>query len=127
MSAHKNLPIYREALRLVGHLHQSTRKAPRDLRHTLIQRLLDEATETCVLIASANRATGEVRAERIEALTEAITRVDVLLLVAREQHCLSIGAAAVGMEHIDALGKQAHGWGKHTLGHGDRPESKASK
>lgn len=49
MSTHKNLPIYREAGRLVAHLHQSTRKAPRDLRHTLIQRLLDEATEVCVL------------------------------------------------------------------------------
>lgn len=130
MSAHKNLPIYRDAQRLVGHLHQSTRKAPRDLRHTLVQRLLDESIEICVRIASANRTDSSDKAERalrIEAVQETISRTDVLLIVAREQRCLSTGAAAVAMEAIDKLGAQAFGWAKKTLGHRDQPESRASK
>lgn len=130
MSAHKNLPIYRLAQQLVSHLHQSTRKAPRDLRHTLVQRLLDESVEICVRIVLANRtdsADRTTRAKRITAAMESIARVDVLLLVAREQHCLSMGAAAVAMEHIDKLGGQAHRWGAHTLGHGGQPESKPSR
>lgn len=114
MTAAKHLPIYRDAYRLVAHLHQVTRKAPRDLRHTLVQRLLDETVECCVDIADANRATGPDRAARIERLAGRISRVDTLLTIAMEQHCLSTGAAAVAMEHADALARQAHGWARHT-------------
>lgn len=123
MTAHQGLPIYREAMRLTAHLHQCTRKAPRDLRHTLVQRLLEESVQACVHIAAANKAATANRAAAIAALSATITRIDVLLHVAREQHCLSTGAAAVAMEHIDALGKQAHGWGRHTNSHGGKPES----
>jgi len=35
----KQLPVYKEAQRLVSLLHEATRKAPRDLRHTLVNRL----------------------------------------------------------------------------------------
>ena len=94
MAAAKHLPIYREAYRLVAHLHQATRKAPRDLRHTLVQRLLDETVECCVDIADANRASGEDRAARIDRLANRIHRVNTLLTVAMEQRCLSTGAAA---------------------------------
>jgi hypothetical protein len=114
MAPSANLPIYREAYRLVSHLHQSTRKAPRDLRHTLVQRLLDEAVELCVDISDANRNAGSVRSESLGRLQRRVGRVDTLLTIAREQHCLSTGAAAVGMEHVDKLGKQAHGWAKQT-------------
>jgi hypothetical protein len=107
MAPSANLPIYREAYRLVSHLHQSTRKAPRDLRHTLVQRLLDESVELCVDISDANRNSGAVRAESLTRLQRRVGRVDTLLTIAREQHCLSTGAAAVGMEHVDAQGHVA--------------------
>ncbi len=57
MAIHKHLPIYRDAQRLVTELHDTTRKAPRDLRYTLVQRLLDEAVELCVDIADENMRT----------------------------------------------------------------------
>lgn len=119
MAPTANLPIYRSAYRLVQHLHQSTRKAPRDLRYTLVQRLLDESVEVCVDIADANRNTGPARSELLAALQRRIGRVDTLLAIAREQHCLSTGAAAVAMSHMDELGKQAHGWAKSNSGHGN--------
>ena len=122
MAPHANLPIYRSAYRLVSHLHQATRKAPRDLRHTLIQRLLDETIEVCVDIADANRNSGTARADLLAELQRRIGRVDTLLQVAREQHCISTGAAAVAMQHLDELGRQAHGWAKSThkdSGHGN--------
>jgi hypothetical protein len=87
MAPSANLPIYREAYRLVSHLHQSTRKAPRDLRHTLVQRLLDESVELCVDISDANRNSGAVRAESLTRLQRRVGRVDTLLTIAREQHC----------------------------------------
>lgn len=113
MARVKNLPIYREAQRLVTHLHQCTRKAPRDLRHTLIQRLLDETIETCVDIADANRAT-QTRPDILDRLASRTHRVGTLLNVAMEQRCVSTGAAAVAMQHIDSLTRQTHGWARAT-------------
>lgn len=132
MAAAKHLPIYREAYRLVAHLHAATKKAPRDLRHTLVQRLLDEAVECCVDIADANRATGPERVDRINRLASRVARVETLLAVAMEQRCMSTGAAAVAMERTDSLARQTHGWARHTrrpgadtpktAGHGLLPE-----
>lgn len=122
MAPHANLPIYRSAYRLVSHLHQATRKAPRDLRHTLVQRLLDEAVEVCVDVADANRNSSQDRIAVLMSLQRRIGRLDTLLQVAREQHCLSTGAAAVALGHLDELGRQAHGWTRSTRqdsGHGN--------
>lgn len=122
MARHKNLPIWRDAHRLVDQLHATTRKAPRDLRYTLVQQLISEAVEICVDIADANRATGTHRSDRLANLQRRTTRVDVLLQVAMDQHCISLGAAANAMETLDAVSRQAHGWAKHTnVGHG-QPE-----
>ncbi len=115
MAATANLPIYRSAYRLVSHLHSATRKAPRDLRHTLVQRLLDESVEICVEIADANRNSGPTRKDLLSQLQRRVGRVDTLLQIAREQHCISTGAAAVAMEHIDQLAKQSTGWQKATI------------
>lgn len=115
MAATANLPIYRSAYRLASHLHQATKKAPRDLRYTLVQRLLNESVEICVEIADANRHSGQARKELINSLQRRIGRVDTLLQIAREQHCISTGATAVAMEHIDNLARQSTGWQKSTI------------
>ena len=108
--AAKDLPIYRSATRLISLLYDSTKKAPRDLRHTLVQRLLDETVEVCVGIVEANRVIGADRIPRVERLRQRITRTETLLTVALEQRCISKGAAATAMEHVDSLGRQATGW-----------------
>ena len=48
MAAAKHLPVYKEASRLVRHLYETTKKAPRELRYTLVQRLLAESVELIV-------------------------------------------------------------------------------
>lgn len=108
--ATKHLPIWKDAHDLVRILHQTTRKAPRDLRYTLVQRLLDEAVEVCVSIDSANRASGSERIGYIDEAQKHLTRTDVLLSIASEHRCLSLGAAAQAMEKRAAVGRQAHGW-----------------
>lgn len=114
MAPTKTLPIYRDATILVKQLHESTRKAPRDLRFTLVQNLLGEAVEICVDIVTANRAGGPDRAARLAVLASRITRVEVLLMVAIDQRCISKGAAANAMQHLDALGRQTAGWARAT-------------
>lgn len=114
MGAAKHLPIWKDAQRLVKMLHETTRKAPRDLRHTLVQRLLTEAIELLVDIDTANRTSGAQRLDHIRQAQQRIVRVDVLLQVATDQRCLSLGAAAQAIEKIDVLGRQAHGWAAST-------------
>ena len=117
MAAAKDLPIYRTAMRLLVHLTETTRKAPRDLRHTLVQRMIDEATDIPVAVALANWIKGPERAAEVKALRVRVVRVQVLVAIANELKCFaSAGSAAVAMEHADALGRQAHGWERHTIG-----------
>jgi len=109
----KQLPVYKEAQRLVSLLHEATRKAPRDLRHTLVQKLLTEAVELIVNIDTANRNEFEARVKNIQLAQQRVARLDVLLFVSMEQRCLSRKAAIKAMEHVDGLGKQLHGWSRN--------------
>lgn len=130
MAKVKQLPIYKEAQRLVSLLHDTTRKAPRDLRYTLVQKLLSESVELIVDIDSANKSSMEKRVAYIQTAQQRVTRIDILMFVSLEQRCLSKGAAIKAMEHIDALGKQVHGWEKNAQNQVSRsqlPESRASK
>jgi len=114
MAKSKSLPAYKEAQRLVSTLHETTKKAPKELRHTLVQRLLSESVELVVDIDTANRLQGHARSNHIDKAQRRNARLDVLLFVAMEQRCLSKGAAAKAMEHIDGLGRQLHGWSAQT-------------
>lgn len=117
MAKSKSLPAYKEAQRLVSTLHETTKKAPKELRHTLVQRLLSESVELIVDIDTANRVQGHARSNQIAKAQKRNSRIDVLLFVAMEQRCLSKGAAAKAIQHLDQLGKQLHGWARQTASH----------
>lgn len=114
MAAAKHLPVYKEANRLVRHLYETTKKAPRELRYTLVQRLLTESVELIVDIDSANRHEKQERLDFIKQAQKRVVRLGVLLSAAYEQRCLSKGAAALCIKSISDLEKQMFGWGKHT-------------
>lgn len=122
----KHLPIWRDAHQLVHTLYQSTRKAPRELRHTLVTQILTEAVEVCVHIDTANRRRGQERADAIAQLQTSIARVSVMLPIALEHRCLSTGAAATAIEHTDAVSRQAHGWRESTLSPSQQPDPEPS-
>lgn len=126
----KQLPVYKEAQRLVSLLHESTRKAPRDLRHTLVQRLLSEAVEIIVDVDTANKQSNQERLNAIRSAQQRVARLDVLLFVSMEQRCLSRKASVKAMEHIDGIGKQLHGWQRNAQNQAMRtqkaPESEPS-
>ena len=68
MAVTKHLPIWRDAHNLVRILYTTTRKAPRELRYTLVQQMITEAVEACADIADANRSTGQQRIDTIDQL-----------------------------------------------------------
>lgn len=61
-------------------------------------------------IDTANRLCEQNRHDQINEAQRRKSRLDVLLFVAMDQRCLSKGAAAKAMEHIDNLGRQLYGW-----------------
>ena len=130
MAKAKQLPVYKEAQRLVSVLHETTKKAPRELRYTLVQKLLTEAVEIIVDIESANKSSLGERVQHLDAAQKRVARIDILLFVALEQRCMSKGAAAKAMSHIDSLGKQVYGWASNSqnqVARSKKPESDKSK
>lgn len=115
MKGSKGLPVYKSGTQLVSHLYQTTKKAPRELRYTLVHKLLSEAVEMLVDIDAANRAFDpSERLSFLRELQKRALRVGVLLAVAFEQRCLSPGAMALCIQTADALDAQLTGWAKHT-------------
>jgi hypothetical protein len=114
MAAAKHLPVYKEASRLVNHLYATTKKAPRELRFTLVQRFLSESVELLVDIDAANRSSKHERLSYIREAQKRAVRVSVLLATAYEQRCLSRGALALCIESMAMLEKQLFGWARHT-------------
>jgi len=110
----KHLPIWRDAHNLVRILYTTTRKAPRELRYTLVQQMLQEAIEVCVHIDTANRRRGQQRIDAIDDTQQSITRVAVMLQIAVEHRCMSTGAAGQAIDATDAVSRQAHGWRQST-------------
>jgi len=66
-----------------------------------VQQLVNESVELCCDIADANRATDHARAHQLEQLQRRTARIDILLQVATDQRCLSLGAAANAMDLLD--------------------------
>jgi len=115
MASAKHLPVFKEGNRLVLDLYQTTKKAPRELRYTLVQKLLSVAIELVVSIDSANRQQKPgPRLAEIRVVQERHVRIGVLLTAAYEQRCLSKGAMAACLLRIEELEKQIVGWAKYT-------------
>lgn len=115
MKGTKALPIYKTGMQLVSHLYQTTKKAPRELRYTLVHTLLSEAVELLVDADSANRSfDASQRLSFLQSMQRRALRIGVLLATAFEQRCLSPGAMALCIQTMDSLDKQVSGWAKHT-------------
>jgi len=115
MRGSQNLPLYKAGTQLVSHLYQTTKKAPRELRYTLVQRLLSEAVEALVDVDEANRTfEPSERLLCLRNLQKRIVRIGVLLTTAFEQRCLSTGAMALCVQTVDAFDAQLTGWAKQT-------------
>jgi hypothetical protein len=110
----KHLPAYKAASVLVRQLYDTTKKAPRELRYTLVHRLIGESVDLLVDIDSANRSESEVRFGFIREAQKRMVRINVLMTAAYEQRCISKGAAALFVESLSTLEKQLEGWARYT-------------
>ena len=93
-------------------LMERTAGFPKRLRHTLTHRIEARALDVYEQLAVARYAP----ARRRDALDRVSADVDVLRLLlrlARDLRCLSVGQADTAFEHLDEVGRMVGGWRRH--------------
>jgi len=113
MALHSDLPIYKVAYDLLGHVLMLARNMPRDVKQQVGGALRDECISITVLIFRAN-----VARDKGPPLLEAIERLQVAELLLRLSHDLHFIAPkqyATAIALTSQIGKQANGWRKKYL------------
>jgi len=112
MAIHTKLDIYKVAFDLLKLATGITRNMPRDLKHSLGGKIQGECVEMLVLVGRANIARDKT--QHIEALLERHHVAELLLRLAHEMKFISHSQWAESVQALDAVGKQAGGWLKHS-------------
>jgi len=112
MALHSNLPIYRTVRELTQLAITATRNMPRDYKKTLGERLVGELLEISMRVLRANIARD--KRPHLDELLERKEMADQLIRLAVDLRCISQGQYARLIELVDSVGKQAHGWRRHS-------------
>ena len=113
MAIHTNLPIYREAYRLLDVITELARNMPREFKSSIGGKLRDECVDICVLIFRAN--TMRDRAGHLLDLIERLQVAELLLRLSRDKRLISTEQYATAIEITTSIGKQANGWRRAAL------------
>jgi hypothetical protein len=112
MSQYKHLPIYKTTYELLQLVTMCTRDFPKDFRYSLGQKLKEECIELVLLIYRANSS--RVRRAAIEAVSERLQVLELLLRLSKDMRLLSIKQFSSACELTDSLSRQAAGWLRST-------------
>lgn len=112
MAMHTELAIYNAAMGLLHMATTLTRNIPRDLKHSLGKRVIDECIEVLMLIARAN-ATQDKR-PHLTLLVEKVQVVEFLMRLFKDNRFISVPQHAKAIEVTASIGKQANAWKRYT-------------
>ncbi|MDX9767258.1 MAG: four helix bundle protein [Ectothiorhodospiraceae bacterium] len=111
MARYRHLPIWKAAMDLAVHLEHAVRRFSRYHKYTLGSELRQTAQRLCRLVARANDARGEQRAEALDDLVLAVEEMKTLLTLAQETKAFAnFNEFAAAAELTVGLGKQSGGW-----------------
>ena len=108
MGLHKDLPIYKVVYDLLAFVVALVASMPRNLRHQLGEKLVDECVELTVLVFRANVARD--KAPHLSALLERLQVAELLLRLAQDLRCINRQQYGRAIEFTITIGKQASGW-----------------
>lgn len=107
---HSQLPIWRDAMRLVVVLEEAVRGFPRYHKYTLGSDLRAQARRVCRLILRAYEAR-EYRIQELDRLVLAVDELKLLIQVGKETRAFAgFAAFQQAVELAVALGRQSGGW-----------------
>ncbi len=112
MALHSQLPLYKTVHELTQAVIVTKRNMPRDYKHTLGDRMVDELIAIAVLVFRANVARD--KRQHLDEMLERKEVADFLLRLAVDLRCISTGQYAALVKLLDSVGKQTNGWRKKT-------------
>jgi len=107
---HTELPIYKKGCELVSLAFHVQTQMRRDFKRSLGEKITGHCTEMVNLMALANAARGQQRAEYIRRLLEIQHATTVLLRVCLDSRLISTKLWAKSVQMLDGIGKQGGGW-----------------
>ncbi|MGJ7544600.1 four helix bundle protein [Variovorax sp. LT1R16] len=116
MALYSDLPIYKHGCDLLSLSVDVQTQMPRMFKRSLGEKIHDLCVEMLEAMAMANATRGEARVEQIEKLLKYLRAATAMLRISHDKRLISPKLWAQSVELLDAVGSQAGGWRKHTLG-----------
>ncbi|SIR00727.1 four helix bundle protein [Pseudacidovorax sp. RU35E] len=110
MAIHSDLPIYRTGVQLLNLAVRAQVQMPRELKRQMGDKITQNCVDILELMALANAAQKQHRAEYLQALLTKQRAVTVMLRVVFDMRRLSPKLWAESVELLGSIGRQAGGW-----------------
>lgn len=124
MALAEDLSIYKTTRDLCRLVFATVRNMPRDVKHTLGRKLMDECTDMTVLILRANSS--EQKDRHLQELREHQKTAELISQLLFDMRCIGTDQFARATELLASIGKQASGWKRSSAASPDARPSRRS-
>lgn len=116
MAIYTELPIYKHGCDLLALALDVQVQLPRTFKRTLGEKIHAKCVDMLEAMAMANASRGGDRVQQLDTLLQQLRATTAMLRVSHDKRLISPKLWAQSIELLDAVGNQAGGWRKQTLG-----------
>jgi len=116
MALYTELPIYKHGCDLLSLALDVQTQMPRIFKRSLGEKIHALCVEMLEAMAMANACRGAERLQQIDNLLRHLRATTAMLRVSHDKRLISVKLWSASVELLDAVGSQAGGWRKQTLG-----------
>lgn len=116
MAIYTELPIYKHGCDLLALALDVQVQLPRTFKRTLGEKIHTKCVDMLEAMAMANASRGDDRVQQLDNLLQQLRATTAMLRVSHDKRLISPKLWAQSIEILDAVGSQAGGWRKQTLG-----------
>ena len=113
MSKNQDLPIYKATYDLMLSLMNYVKNMEKGYKQLIGNKLLDECSESILMIYKANYARGKERVNCINLLKNKLEVLQLLIRLSKDLRLISIKQFSNLIEIQDSINKQINGWLKY--------------
>lgn len=116
MALYTELPIYKHGCDLLSLALDVQTQMPRIFKRSLGEKIHALCVEMLEAMAMANACRGAERLQQLDNLLRHLRATTAMLRVSHDKRLISLKLWSASVELLDAVGSQAGGWRKQTLG-----------
>ena len=116
MALYTDLPIYKHGCDLLSLALDVQTQMPRIFKRSLGEKIHALCVEMLESMAMANACRGAERLQQLDNLLRHLRATTAMLRVSHDKRLISLKLWSASVELLDAVGSQAGGWRKQTLG-----------